>query len=320
MSKGLKKKSHWTSRVHEIVIVRNPEGQLGFELKGGAENGQFPYLGEVKPGKVAYEGGSKLVPEELLLEVNETPVAGLTIRDVLAVIKHCKDPIRLKCVKQGKAAAPPAPSSGEGGGGGSGGEFIFFGRGSFGRGEQLCCCCSLTFPFPTAGRGRWRGCERRSAVPAAGRIKCASVTALRHAAQGPGVAAPPAAPAAARGRGHGSRAGFCPPHGVQGLTAERRGSQGASRGGYGTVRPVPGGSDRLSVAQPRWKRSWGAGSWGKVGGRGRRKLSGRELSRLSDFLLIYSRSAWIGPSVSRKVHGEETPQMLFTCLFLASSN
>ncbi|XP_064905246.1 membrane-associated guanylate kinase, WW and PDZ domain-containing protein 2 isoform X9 [Columba livia] len=101
MSKGLKKKNHWTSRVHEIVIVRNPEGQLGFELKGGAENGQFPYLGEVKPGKVAYEGGSKLVPEELLLEVNETPVAGLTIRDVLAVIKHCKDPIRLKCVKQG---------------------------------------------------------------------------------------------------------------------------------------------------------------------------------------------------------------------------
>uniref|UniRef100_A0A8C3RCF7 PDZ domain-containing protein n=1 Tax=Cyanoderma ruficeps TaxID=181631 RepID=A0A8C3RCF7_9PASS len=107
MSKGLKKKSHWTSRVHEIVIVRNPEGQLGFELKGGAENGQFPYLGEVKPGKVAYEGGSKLVPEELLLEVNETPVAGLTIRDVLAVIKHCKDPIRLKCVKQGKAGVGP---------------------------------------------------------------------------------------------------------------------------------------------------------------------------------------------------------------------
>ncbi|XP_072647494.1 membrane-associated guanylate kinase, WW and PDZ domain-containing protein 2 isoform X2 [Canis lupus baileyi] len=101
MSKSLKKKSHWTSKVHESVIGRNPEGQLGFELKGGAENGQFPYLGEVKPGKVAYESGSKLASEELLLEVNETPVAGLTIRDVLAVIKHCKDPLRLKCVKQG---------------------------------------------------------------------------------------------------------------------------------------------------------------------------------------------------------------------------
>lgn len=102
MSKGLKKKSHWTSRVHECVIARNAEGQLGFELKGGAENGQFPYLGEIKAGQVVYESGGKLVPEELLLEVNETPVAGLTIRDVLAVIKHCKDPIRLKCVKQGK--------------------------------------------------------------------------------------------------------------------------------------------------------------------------------------------------------------------------
>uniref|UniRef100_A0A8C9MAE5 Membrane associated guanylate kinase, WW and PDZ domain containing 2 n=1 Tax=Panthera tigris altaica TaxID=74533 RepID=A0A8C9MAE5_PANTA len=101
MSKSLKKKSHWTSKVHESVIGRDLEGQLGFELKGGAENGQFPYLGEVKPGKVAYESGSKLVSEELLLEVNETPVAGLTIRDVLAVIKHCKDPLRLKCVKQG---------------------------------------------------------------------------------------------------------------------------------------------------------------------------------------------------------------------------
>uniref|UniRef100_A0A8C5J436 PDZ domain-containing protein n=1 Tax=Junco hyemalis TaxID=40217 RepID=A0A8C5J436_JUNHY len=130
MSKGLKKKSHWTSRVHEIVIVRNPEGQLGFELKGGAENGQFPYLGEVKPGKVAYEGGSKLVPEELLLEVNETPVAGLTIRDVLAVIKHCKDPIRLKCVKQGKAGTGPPPCPPPGGRGRSGGA----------EGEQLCCC------------------------------------------------------------------------------------------------------------------------------------------------------------------------------------
>ncbi|KYO38687.1 hypothetical protein Y1Q_0023392 [Alligator mississippiensis] len=101
MSKGLKKKSHWTSRVHEIVLGRSPEGQLGFELRGGAENGQFPYLGDVRPGQVAYEGGgSRLVPEELLLEVNETPVAGLTLRDVLAVIKHCKDPLRLKCVKQ----------------------------------------------------------------------------------------------------------------------------------------------------------------------------------------------------------------------------
>ncbi|XP_035282955.1 membrane-associated guanylate kinase, WW and PDZ domain-containing protein 2-like isoform X5 [Anguilla anguilla] len=100
MSKTLKKKNHWTNKVHETVLCRNKEGELGFELKGGAENGQFPHLGEVKQGKVACQSG-KLSQDELLLEVNDTPVAGLTIRDVLAVIKHCKDPVRLKCVKQG---------------------------------------------------------------------------------------------------------------------------------------------------------------------------------------------------------------------------
>ncbi|XP_069048546.1 membrane-associated guanylate kinase, WW and PDZ domain-containing protein 2a isoform X15 [Lepisosteus oculatus] len=100
MSKSLKKKSHWTNKVHEIVICRNKEGELGFELKGGAENGQFSYVGEIKQGKVVCQSG-KLSQDELLLEVNDTPVAGLTIRDVLAVVKHCKDPIRLKCVKQG---------------------------------------------------------------------------------------------------------------------------------------------------------------------------------------------------------------------------
>ncbi|XP_066543254.1 membrane-associated guanylate kinase, WW and PDZ domain-containing protein 2a isoform X2 [Amia ocellicauda] len=100
MSKSLKKKSHWTNKVHEIVICRNKDGELGFDLRGGAENGQFPYLGEVKPGKVVCQSG-KLSQDELLLEVNDTPVAGLTIRDVLAVVKHCKDPIRLKCVRQG---------------------------------------------------------------------------------------------------------------------------------------------------------------------------------------------------------------------------
>lgn len=94
MSKILKKKSHWTNRVHEIVLSRGPSGDLGFKLQGGAENGQFPVIGEVKPDR------GKLHQDDLLLEVNDTPVAGLTIRDVWAVVKHCKDPVRLKCVKQ----------------------------------------------------------------------------------------------------------------------------------------------------------------------------------------------------------------------------
>ncbi|TNN68762.1 Membrane-associated guanylate kinase, WW and PDZ domain-containing protein 2 [Liparis tanakae] len=100
MSKSLKKKkNHWTNKVHESVLCRNEEGELGLELEGGAENGQFPVVGELLPGGAACRSG-KLCPEELLLEVNDTPVAGLTTRDVHAVVKHSKDPVRLKCVKQ----------------------------------------------------------------------------------------------------------------------------------------------------------------------------------------------------------------------------
>ncbi|XP_061578055.1 membrane-associated guanylate kinase, WW and PDZ domain-containing protein 2-like isoform X7 [Cololabis saira] len=100
MSKSLKKKNHWTNKVHEAVISRGRDGELGCELRGGAEHGQFPHFGEVKQGKGLIQSG-KLAQDELLLEVNDMPVAGLTTRDVLAVIKHCKDPVRFKCVKQG---------------------------------------------------------------------------------------------------------------------------------------------------------------------------------------------------------------------------
>ncbi|XP_069021032.1 membrane-associated guanylate kinase, WW and PDZ domain-containing protein 2a isoform X10 [Embiotoca jacksoni] len=101
MSKSLKKrKNHWTNKVHESVLCRNEEGELGLELKGGAENGQFPVIGELLPGVAECHSG-KLFQDELLLEVNDTPVAGLTTRDVHAVVKHSKDPVRLKCVKQG---------------------------------------------------------------------------------------------------------------------------------------------------------------------------------------------------------------------------
>uniref|UniRef100_A0A3B5M875 Membrane-associated guanylate kinase, WW and PDZ domain-containing protein 1 n=1 Tax=Xiphophorus couchianus TaxID=32473 RepID=A0A3B5M875_9TELE len=101
MSKTLKKrKNHWTNKVHESILCRNEEGELGLELKGGAEHGQFPVIGELLPGRAACHSG-KLLQEDLLLEVNDTPVAGLTTRDVHAVVKHSKDPMRLKCVKQG---------------------------------------------------------------------------------------------------------------------------------------------------------------------------------------------------------------------------
>lgn len=108
MSRSLKRrKNHWTNKVHESVLGRSEEGELGLELEGGAENGQFPVIGEPLPGTALSHGG-KLSPGELLLEVNDTPVAGLTTRDVHAVVKHSKEPVRLKCVKQGEGFFLPS--------------------------------------------------------------------------------------------------------------------------------------------------------------------------------------------------------------------
>ncbi|XP_061815586.1 membrane-associated guanylate kinase, WW and PDZ domain-containing protein 2a isoform X1 [Nerophis lumbriciformis] len=103
MSKSLnRKKNHWSNKVHESVLGRSAEGKLlAPELKGGAEHGQFPLVGELPPGGAPCQSGSFLLQGELLLEVNDTPVAGLTSRDVQAVVKHSKEPVRLKCVKQG---------------------------------------------------------------------------------------------------------------------------------------------------------------------------------------------------------------------------
>ncbi|XP_024126080.1 membrane-associated guanylate kinase, WW and PDZ domain-containing protein 3 isoform X2 [Oryzias melastigma] len=104
MSRTLKKKKHWSSKVVECVVSWGNLGDFGsvVEVLGGAEHAQFPHLGQMKldilvchVGKLPYYG-------DVLLEVNGTPVSGLTNRDTLAVIRHFREPIRLKTVKPGK--------------------------------------------------------------------------------------------------------------------------------------------------------------------------------------------------------------------------
>ncbi|XP_053364580.1 membrane-associated guanylate kinase, WW and PDZ domain-containing protein 2a isoform X2 [Clarias gariepinus] len=92
---SLKRRGHWSSRVREVLLARDRgSGELCVEIRGGAELGQFPVLGAV-------DGRSPGCRGELLLEVNHTPVPGLTTGDVQAVLQHCRDPVRLKCVRPG---------------------------------------------------------------------------------------------------------------------------------------------------------------------------------------------------------------------------
>ncbi|KAM9409757.1 membrane-associated guanylate kinase, WW and PDZ domain-containing protein 3 [Pholidichthys leucotaenia] len=104
MSRTLKKKKHWSAKVVECAVSWGNLGDFGsvVEILGGAELGQFPYLGQMKLDVLVCHVGKLPYYGDVLLEVNGTPVSGLTNRDTLAVIRHFREPIRLKTVKPGK--------------------------------------------------------------------------------------------------------------------------------------------------------------------------------------------------------------------------
>ena len=103
MSKTLKKKKHWSGKVQECDVSWGNAGEFGtvVEVGGGAELGEFPYLGQVIADAMVCHAGRFPCTGDVLLEVNGTPVSGLTNRDTLAVIRHFREPIRLKTVKPG---------------------------------------------------------------------------------------------------------------------------------------------------------------------------------------------------------------------------
>lgn len=109
MSRTLKKKKHWSSKVVECAVSWGNLGDFGsvVEVLGGAELGQFPYLGQMKLDVLVCHIGKLPYYGDVLLEVNGTPVSGLTNRDTLAVIRHFREPIRLKTVKPGASSSVP---------------------------------------------------------------------------------------------------------------------------------------------------------------------------------------------------------------------
>lgn len=103
MSKVIQKKNHWITKVTECAVSRDARGELNVELRGGAENGEFPYIGEVREDVLVYKNG-QLSEGELLLAVEGLSVSGLPLYDVLIVMNRCKGPVRLKTVRQGNCS------------------------------------------------------------------------------------------------------------------------------------------------------------------------------------------------------------------------
>lgn len=103
MSKVIQKKNHWTSRVRECTVRRGPRGELALSVLGGAEHGEFAYLGAAAAAGLPGGGAGPAPGEgELLLEVQGIRVSGLPRYDVLGIIENCAEAVTFKAVRQGK--------------------------------------------------------------------------------------------------------------------------------------------------------------------------------------------------------------------------
>ena len=104
LPKPRKEPKHWSQRVSECIVSAGPEGNLNLTIRGGADNGQFCWLGEIRHDKVHYHSG-KLHQDDIILEIQGQKVAGYTLRDLESWLGQvCKNaaPVMFKTVRSGK--------------------------------------------------------------------------------------------------------------------------------------------------------------------------------------------------------------------------
>lgn len=84
----------------ECAVRRDATARV--PLQGGAEDGEFVYVGRVDHvlSSVSYERGS-LTEGDLVLEVDALPVSGLPLYDVLSAVRSPAGPVTLKTVRPG---------------------------------------------------------------------------------------------------------------------------------------------------------------------------------------------------------------------------
>lgn len=97
-----RKGKHWSQRVREAIVVRSSDGSFNLKIDGGAENGEFIIIGGIKEDKVKFKKG-KVLCDDIVLEINNQPVAGYTRPDVLTLInKNGGDAVSMRTVKPGR--------------------------------------------------------------------------------------------------------------------------------------------------------------------------------------------------------------------------
>ena len=102
-------KKWWDSVVESVFISDSNNVRLHFELCGGADDGQFPFIGAINNSDLAKIGlhvsGGVIQEGDVLLEIQGQKVSGYTAADVSRWFKHClqnKNPVVVRTVPKGK--------------------------------------------------------------------------------------------------------------------------------------------------------------------------------------------------------------------------
>ena len=91
------RRKHWSVKCHESLVFRNEGGNFCLNIEG-AEEGLFPLIGDIKQDRIKYHSG-KVLPGEVILEVNKKRVPGMIRKDVIALIRRSSEPLALITVK-----------------------------------------------------------------------------------------------------------------------------------------------------------------------------------------------------------------------------
>ena len=105
----VEKKKWWDSVVESVFISDSNNVKLHFELCGGADEGQFPYIGPINVSDLTKIGlhvsGGVIQEGDVLLEIQGQKVSGYTAADVSRWFKHClqnRNPVVVRTVPKGK--------------------------------------------------------------------------------------------------------------------------------------------------------------------------------------------------------------------------
>lgn len=88
---------HWSKNVRDVSVAHD---SLHVRIEGGAENGEFLYVGDLIGQNMKFRKG-RLRVGDIFVELNDEPVVGLTLQSLMSRINQAGKKVNFKVVQPG---------------------------------------------------------------------------------------------------------------------------------------------------------------------------------------------------------------------------